>query len=275
MKKCIILFFAVFINLILVACSEQRLESDDLKEARENDEKQTANTEQRKWSYDEFTGPAYWGELTPENSACVNGKEQSPINLEFTHVKTNKNLKRNQIFYEPTSFTLLNNGHTIQANATTDGNAIVVEGNVYKLSQFHFHTPSEHQFNGQHYDMELHLVHNDKNGNLAVLGVMIQEGKENKILASILGALPNRETEKVISEKYLIHLQALLPQNQKAFHYEGSLTTPPCTEQVKWIVFEQPIEMSKVQIQAFQQIFSDNHRPIQPLNGRNVIMSPN
>ena len=187
------------------------------------------------------------------------------------YVTKPKKLKGTQIYYESTSFTLVNNGHTIQANATTDSNLIVVDGSVYKLSQFHFHTPSEHQFNGQHYDMELHLVHNDKNGRLAVFGVMIQQGRENKILASIWGELPKEETEKVISEEYLIHLQALLPQNQKSFHYDGSLTTPPCTEQVKWMVFEQPIEMSKEQIQAFQHIFSDNHRPIQPLNEREII----
>ena len=197
MKKLRFLFLAVSLNLALVACSEQ-----------------TISTEQRDWSYDELTGPEYWGELAPENSACVKGSEQSPINLEFSQVRADKKLRRNLIYYEPTTFTLLNNGHTVQANATTESNLIVVEGNVYKLSQFHFHTPSEHQFNSQNYDMELHLVHSDKNGRLAVLGLMIQEGRENKILAPVWSALPNKETKQVISEKYLINLQTLLLPHQ-------------------------------------------------------------
>jgi carbonic anhydrase len=180
-------------------------------------------------------------------------------------------LENIQIQYKPTPFSLVNNGHTVQANASTPANSIVVEGKEYKLAQFHFHTPSEHQFNGEHYDMELHLVHQDANGKLAVLGVMIQEGKQNEKLASVWEALPQEETENDVSVDEPVDLQALLPADQTSFHYNGSLTTPPCSEGVKWIVFEQPMEMSKEQIQAFQQIFPDNHRPVQPLNEREII----
>ena len=227
-------------------------------------------TKQREWSYEESTGPEYWGELASSNRACAKGSEQSPINIVSSQVKEEKRSSGKQIKYEPATFTLLNNGHTIQANATTENNSIVVEGKEYKLSEFHFHTPSEHQLNGQNYDLEIHFVHKDKSGKLAVLGVMIQEGRKNKALATVWDRLPNETNEKAASEKYQIHLQALLPQNQTSFHYDGSLTTPPCTEEVKWIVFEQPIEMSKEQIKAFQQIFTDNHRPIQPLNEREI-----
>ena len=228
-------------------------------------------TKQGDWSYEESTGPEYWGGLAASHAACAHGSEQSPINIVSSQVIEDKKLSGKQIYYEPTTFTILNNGHTIQANATTENNSIVVEGKQYNLAQFHFHTPSEHQFNGQNYDIELHFVHKDESGNLAVLGVMIQEGRKNEVLATVWDRLPNEGNEKDSSEKYLIHLQALLPQNQMSFHYDGSLTTPPCTEEVKWIVFEQPIEMSKEQIKAFQQIFKDNHRPIQPLNEREVI----
>ena len=228
-------------------------------------------TKKRDWSYEERTGPEYWGELDASNAACAKGSEQSPINIVSSKVKEDKKLIRKQIYYKPTTFTLLNNGHTIQANATTENNSIVVEGKEYKLTQFHFHTPSEHQFNGQSYDVEIHFVHKDKSGKLAVLGVMIQEGRKNKALKKIWDILPGEETKKVDSEKYLINLQALLPQNQVSFYYDGSLTTPPCTEEVEWIIFEQPIEMSKEQIKAFQQIFADNHRPVQPLNEREII----
>ena len=219
-------------------------------------------TKPRDWSYEGSTGPEYWGELAASNAACAKGSEQSPINIVSSQVKEEKRSSGKQITYEPTTFTILNKDHTIKANTTTENNRLVVEGKEYKLFEFHFHTPSEHQFNGQNYDLEIHFVHKDKSGKLAALGVMIQEGRKNEALAAVWDSLPNEANEKVVSEKYLIHLQALLPQNQTSFHYDGSLTTPPCTEEVKWIIFEQPIEMSKEQIKAFQQIFTDNHRPI-------------
>ena len=228
-------------------------------------------TKPRAWSFEESTGPEYWGKLAASSAVCAKGKEQSPINIVSSQVIEEKRLGRKQINYEPTMFTLHNNGHTIQANATTENNRLVIEGKEYQLAQFHFHTPSEHQLNGHNYDIEIHLVHKDESGKLAVLGVMIQEGRENEVLATVWDILPNEESKKEVSEKYLIDLQALLPQNQTSFHYDGSLTTPPCTEEVKWIVFEQPIEMSKEQIKAFQQIFINNHRPIQPLNEREII----
>lgn len=266
-KKLVYPFLALSLSFLLGACSEPKETAAPKEEPAE--EAYGAHTAH--WSYEGETGPEHWGELAPSYSACVNGSEQSPINIEFSQMKTSEKLESIQIQYKPTPFSLINNGHTVQANALTPTNRIVVEGTEYKLAQFHFHTPSEHQFNGQHYDMELHLVHQDANGKLAVLGVMIQEGKENEKLASIWEALPKEETEKDISVNEPVDLQALLPQNQTSFHYNGSLTTPPCTEEVKWIVFEQPMEMSKAQIQAFQQIFPDNHRPVQPLNERDVI----
>lgn len=261
MKKLGYLFLAVFSSWALAACAEQKKEVKEVI---------TTSADQSDWSYEKLTGPEYWGELDPGNLACVNGSEQSPINVEFPKVKADEKLKGNEIHYGPTTFTLVNNGHTIQANAVTEVNRIVIEGNEYKLSQFHFHTPSEHQFNGQKFDMELHLVHSDENGKLAVVGLMIQEGNENEQLASMWNGLPTVETEKAVSEKHVIDLQALLPQNQTSFQYAGSLTTPPCTEEVQWVVLEQPIEMSKAQIQAFQQIFPDNHRPVQPINEREI-----
>jgi carbonic anhydrase len=283
-KKLVYPFLAVSLSFLLGACSDQTTETTAPKEEKANDakEEQTTGTKESEakeaysthtahWSYDGDTGPEHWGELDPANSACVKGSEQSPTNIEFSQVKADKKLEGIQIQYEPTTFSLVNNGHTVQANATTESNSIVVEGNEYKLAQFHFHTPSEHQFNGQNYDMELHLVHKDANGKLAVLGVMIQEGRENEKLASVWDVLPKEVTEKDISVKEPIDLQALLPQDQTSFHYNGSLTTPPCTEDVKWVIFELPIEMSKAQIQAFQEIFPDNHRPVQSLKEREII----
>ncbi|MDQ0243353.1 carbonic anhydrase [Bacillus fengqiuensis] len=267
-KKLVYPFLAVSLSFSLGACSEQTKETAAPKEEQATE---AYGTHTAHWSYEGETGPEHWGELDPSYSACINGNEQSPINIEFSQVKTNERLENIQIQYKPTPFSLVNNGHTVQANASTPTNSIVVEGNEYKLAQFHFHTPSEHQLNGQPYDMELHLVHQDANGKLAVLGVMIQEGTESEKLASIWDALPKEETEKDVTVEEEVDLQALLPVDQTSFHYNGSLTTPPCAEEVKWIIFEQPMEMSKEQIQAFQQIFPDNHRPVQSLNEREII----
>ena len=258
MKKLGLLCLMVILTIALVGCSKEATEIIDV-------------SSEHSWSYDDSTGPDKWGELAPGNATCVKGNEQSPINLEFTQVKEDQQLEGHDIDYEPTTFTLLNNGYTIQADATTESNSIIVEGIEYRLAQFHFHTPSEHQFNGQNYAMELHLVHKNKNDELAVIGVMIKEGKENDILSYVWDVLPKEKNIKVSMQTYSLDLQALLPENQTSFHYEGSLTTPPCTEDVKWIVLEEPIEMSKEQVQAFQQIFPDNHRPVQPLNEREII----
>ncbi|TWI57963.1 carbonic anhydrase [Halalkalibacter nanhaiisediminis] len=269
-KKITSFFFIAF--FALAACSQQTenttvsTESDN-----ESQKEQEAHSEKlAHWSYEGESGPEHWGELDPTYSTCVDGSEQSPINIEFSQVDTSESIENIEIKYEPASFSLVNNGHTVQANATELNNGIIVEGQEYQLVQFHFHTPSEHQFNGQHYDMELHLVHQDINGKLAVLGVMIQEGKENENLASVWDDLPKEETENEIPINEPINLQNLLPEDQSSFHYTGSLTTPPCTEEVKWIVFKQPIEMSKEQIQAFQEIFEENHRPVQPLIERDI-----
>ncbi len=232
---------------------------------------EASSLEAAHWSYEGETGPEHWGELDAKYSACGNGSEQSPINIESSHVKTKKKLEGIKIQYEPTAFSLINNGHTVQANAKTDHNSIAVEGTEYKLAQMHFHTPSEHQLNGKNYDMELHLVHKAENGKTAVLGVLIKEGKENEKLAPIWSVLPKEETEQEIAVKEPVDLPALLPKNQTSFYYEGSLTTPPCTEGVEWIVLQQPIEMSKEQIGAFKEIFPDNHRPVQPINKREII----
>lgn len=274
MKKLVYLFLVVFLNLVLVACSEQTMETIDPETERETEtEKKESDMQTAYWSYEAETGPEYWGELDHSYASCVNGNEQSPINIELSQVEMNDNIENVDIQYEPTLFSLVNNGHTVQANTVSQSNRMIFEGKEYILTQFHFHTPSEHQFNGQQNDMELHLVHQNENGEIAVLGVMIQEGKVNEGLESVWDVLPEEKTAKDISIKEPIDLQAMFPQDQTSFYYDGSLTTPPCTEEVKWIIFEQPIEMSKEQVQGFQQIFPDNHRPVQPLNEREIIMN--
>lgn len=270
MKKFAYPFLAISLGLSLGACSEQVTETDTL------EQEQTAEANQVKtaaWSYEGGTGPENWGELDTSYSACTNGQEQSPINVEFSKIPAGNTTANTAIHYQATPFSLANNGHTIQANTTAKDNTLVIDGKKYELAQFHFHTPSEHQFNGQHYDMELHLVHKDAEENLAVLGVMIQEGEKNEALSALWEALPSEKTHEDISIESPVPLQALLPKDQTSFQYNGSLTTPPCTEEVEWIVFEEPIQMSKEQIQDFQRIFPENHRPVQPLNERDVLQA--
>ncbi|MED1470048.1 carbonic anhydrase [Bacillus salipaludis] len=277
MKKIFVYpILGVMLSSVLGACAAQTAQTPELKNEQATEMKKgTEATEinSAHWSYEGETSPEHWGDLDPVNSACVNGNEQSPINIEFSQVANEKGAEDLQINYKLTSFSLMNNGHTVQANTASGRNSILIKGKEYKLAQFHFHTPSEHQFNGQNYEMELHLVHKDEDGKIAVLGVMIQEGEENKNLAAVWGILPKEETEKDIFLKEPVNLKALLPEDRTAFHYDGSLTTPPCTEEVKWTVFEMPIEMSKEQIEAFRQIFPDDHRPVQSLNNRKVIKS--
>ncbi|OLN23761.1 carbonic anhydrase [Domibacillus antri] len=266
------LIAALSVSFLLGACSDQTKET----QTEEDQPAQTQGNQAEKasdvhWSYKEGeTGPDQWGKLDASYAACMNGSEQSPVNIEFSQVKTSERSGNIETHYAPGSFSVVHNGHTIQVNAEGTDNRMTVEESEYNLVQLHFHTPSEHQFNGRHLDMELHLVHQNANGELAVLGVMIREGKENENLASVWEKLPKEETENGISVKEL-DLHTLLPENQASFYYNGSLTTPPCTEEVKWIVLEQPIEMSKEQIQAFQQIFPDNHRPVQSLNEREIM----
>ncbi|WP_223881934.1 carbonic anhydrase [Niallia endozanthoxylica] len=276
------LFFVLLLSsFLLTACTEQTVpiteNSYDVKVEQtashvETEVKEANGSHAEEWSYEGKTGPEHWGGLNSVYSACSKGKEQSPINIESSHIKNPDATETEDItiHYEPILYTIENTGYTIQANPITRRNILGLNGKEYALEQFHFHTPSEHQFNGKSFPMEMHLVHKDPYGKLAVLGIMIHEGNENEKLAPAWNVLPKKESEKAIV-KEPIDLNALLPQNKTAFHYKGSLTTPPCTEGVKWVVLEQPIYMSTNQIQAFKTIFPDNHRPVQPINEREVI----
>lgn len=278
-RKVKLLSIALILSSFLAACSEQTIPIEehvnDVKAEQTTSHlatevKEANGSHPADWSYEGDTGPAHWGELDPTYAGCSKGKEQSPINIEPSQIKESEMKVDMTIQYEPTTVTLENTGNTIQANPITKRNMIVLNDKEYALEQFHFHTPSEHQFNGKSSPMELHLVHKDPYGKLAVLGVMIQEGNENERLAAAWNVLPKKTSEKTIV-KEPVDVKSLLPQKQTNFHYNGSLTTPPCTEGIKWLVFEHPIYMSKDQIQAFKDLFPDNHRPVQPINDREII----
>ncbi|MBI1910655.1 MAG: carbonic anhydrase family protein [Deltaproteobacteria bacterium] len=217
------------------------------------------------WAYDGEHGPAHWGHMSEEFAACSQGKTQSPIDISGASEEDTADIA---FSYKPSKLNILNNGHTVQVNYDK-GSSIKVDGVDFQLVQFHFHTPSEHTVGGKSFGQELHLVHKNDKGELAVVGVLIEKGKENAAYKKIWSNLPRKADEKkeVNAE---INAEELLPKTRAAFRYTGSLTTPPCSEGVNWIVLKSPIQMSAKQIDSIQKIMHRNNRPVQPIQGRKV-----
>lgn len=221
-----------------------------------------------KWSYEGKTGPDNWGQLSEDYALCSEGTAQSPINLTGATITA---LKPISTSYEAAPMAIFNNGHTIQVNYEA-GSTMDYNGKTYDVLQFHFHHPSEHVINGQAAPMELHIVHRDQNsGNLAVIGIMLVEGEEeNEAYATIFDNLPAEKSEPDETTDLTVDLNSLLPTSTRAyFTYEGSLTTPPCSEVVRWLVMKESVELSAEQIEAFSQIFDMNARPPLELGERN------
>ncbi|HEO65674.1 MAG TPA: carbonic anhydrase family protein, partial [Spirochaetes bacterium] len=217
------------------------------------------------WTYGGATGPAKWGDLNRLFTMCKKGRSQSPINITATE---RKNESQIDFHYGSSPLRLINNGHTIQNNSNSQS-YIIVKGKKFNLLQFHFHSPSEHRINGRRYAMELHFVHRNSIGQLAVLGVLLKRGKENPSLNKLWDNIPYElNEEKVVG----INIEAadFLPYNGSYYHYMGSLTTPPCSEGVRWYILKSPIEVSQNQIKKFTNLIRFNARPVQPLNGRVV-----
>jgi carbonic anhydrase len=218
------------------------------------------------WNYEKgHEGPKHWAELDPGFETCGSGQAQSPIDIRQT-VKAD--LPALQFTYGSAAPTLVNNGHTIQVNLPP-GQMLKVGEHTYQLLQFHFHTPSEELLQGHQAAMEAHFVHKDENGQLGVIGVLLQPGAANRGFASIFQHLP-RTGETVTVEGLQLDLASLLPKDKSYYRYAGSLTTPPCSENVAWMVLKQPVTVSAQQIKAFRQLYPINARPVQPLNGRVV-----
>ncbi|GIT97634.1 carbonic anhydrase [Sulfurovum sp. TSL1] len=226
-----------------------------------------AQTENLHWGYTGHNTPDKWGSLSEKYRECGVGLNQSPINI--TH-SLHANLPPLAPSYQSDSKDVIDNGHTIQINMA-HGSTIKVDDIVFELKQFHFHTPSENHINGKAYPLEGHFVNIDKDGNIAVLGVMFTEGEENKALAKFWDKLPTNEGEVHTLEHSKI-ANELLPKDKHYYRFNGSLTTPPCTEGVRWFVFKETLSISKEQVAKFHKIMhGDNNRPIQPLDARVVV----
>jgi carbonic anhydrase len=220
------------------------------------------------WTYDGATGPQAWGQLKPEFNICAIGKRQSPINIEES-VTLQGPAEPLQFNYTPSSGTVVNNGHTIQVDLQGD-NSLTVRGSVYRLVQFHFHTPSEEQVNYRNFAMVAHLVHKNAEGQLAVVAVLLEPGVINSLVGKVWTYMPLDTSDKVRLPTDIINMNELLPKDQRYYQFIGSLTTPPCTEGVLWMVLKQPTQISKDQLKLFQQLFPNNARPVQAVNGRPV-----
>jgi carbonic anhydrase len=220
------------------------------------------------WSYDGSGGPEAWARLNPEFAKCGNGQRQSPIDIRGG---IRVDLDPVQFDYKPTGFAVLDNGHTVQVNVG-GGNAIEVQGRRYDLVQFHFHRPSEERIDGRQFDMVAHLVHRDAEGRLAVVAVLLDRGSAHGLVQQVWNNLPLEKGEQLAARTPL-DLNELLPADKRYYTYMGSLTTPPCSEGVLWMVMQQPVTISQAQISIFARLYPMNARPIQSASGRLIKQS--
>ena len=219
------------------------------------------------WAYEGKEGPENWAKLSPEFATCDAGRNQSPINIEDSIHAAIKSLKAIQKFPAKDIF---NNGHTVQVNFK-EGNMLALDNAAFQMKQVHFHAPSENTIHGKSFPLEAHFVHADSKGNLAVIGVMFTEGKANPALAKLWEQLPEEEGEPTALKNRVMPSE-FMPDNKGYYRFSGSLTTPPCSEGVRWLLMKNPITASKEQIEAFKKaVHHSNNRPVQALNGRVII----
>lgn len=245
------------------------------------------------WGYDGAGSPKAWPTLKTEYVLCGSGQRQSPVDVYSSKFA---NLFPVQFNYRDVVLQPLNNGHTLQANYTdtvTTKNSVIIGGTSYpiasntkkyssslmlgdvpyELLQFHYHAPSEHALNGRHYAMEVDLVHRNADGNIAIVGVFLKKGTHNKVLQNVLDNVSVTINQPRIIQELLINATDLLPNKRDYFYYNGSLTTPPCTENVNWMVMKNPIEVSEKQVAHFIKLIGNNARSLQPLNWREPLGS--
>jgi carbonic anhydrase len=219
------------------------------------------------WSYEGEEGPTHWGDLEPDFAACRLGKHQSPIDIRDAKPASLPPIKFD---YKSSPLKIVNNGHSIQINYAP-GSYMVVGEKRYELQQFHFHHPSEEYINGKPYDMAIHLVHADNQGHSAVVTVLLKKGNTNSMIQKLWDNLPRAEGKEEAVPSVEVSAAALLPETLSYYTFEGSLTTPPCSEPVTWYVLKTPLEVSAAEAAAFARLYPHNARPLQSLNGRAIL----
>ncbi len=221
------------------------------------------------WSYSGDTGPEHWSHLSEKYATCDSGKQQSPINI------TNSNkadLPPLQFNYNSFPLAIINNGHTIDILTDAAAGSLVIGTDSYKILDFHSHSPSEGAIDGKHADMVMHLVHSLSN-KIAVVAVYFNKGEANPLLATLWSVMPKEVGDVQHHKDIQIDIKQLLPEDSNYYTYDGSFTTPPCTEDVKWVVLKQHMTISTEQLEQYNTLYSNNFRPLQPLNGRKVFSS--
>jgi carbonic anhydrase len=221
------------------------------------------------WDYGDAHGPNHWGDLEPDFATCKTGHHQSPIDIRNPQ---KADLPPIRFDYKPSALHIIDNGHTIMINYGP-GSSISVGEKKYALKQFHFHRPSEEKINGKSFDMTLHLVHADREGKLAVVAVLLQEGEDNSLVRELWKDLPKEKEKEEILDQVQIDVSQLVPSDHSYYTFSGSLTTPPCSEDVTWFVLKQPMTISQAEIQQFSKLYRNDARPTQPLYGRTVLES--
>lgn len=233
----------------------------------DHDEHDTHQQHVAHWGYTGQGAPAYWGGLKKEFETCSKGQMQSPIDIvptQHTHLSTL------HFDYISPSTTIVNNGHTVQVNVAS-GNLVTINNKEYELKQFHFHSPSENTIKGEHFPLEAHFVYQSYDGHLAVIALMFTEARENSRIKKIWEKLPTKSGQEMLIHLTPKEMKQILPHNKSYYKFMGSLTTPPCTQGVQWIVLKTPMTASKEQIEKFFNIFKhSNNRPVQATNSRAI-----
>lgn len=261
------------IAMLTAACSD----SDDQETNTAQHEKAThaekpsnqqANAE-IEWGYEGDGAPHAWHVLKEEFTTCGTGTNQSPIDISTVTIS---NLSKIEFNYKSSPLELANNGHTVQANYHS-GSYITVSGKRFDLLQFHFHSPSEHTIGGKRYDMVAHLVHKSADGQLAVIAVLFKAGDKNRVIDKLWAHLPTENGQINTVKNSRVNALDLLPVDSTYFNYSGSMSKPPCSEEVNWMVMATPATISTKQLKQYTGLFPPNVRPVQPLNGRVVRVS--
>ena len=249
------------------ATDDAHADADDSHDA--DSEKSESHGAAPHWEYTGPTGIVNWADLDESFNTCVDGGAQSPIDIRQAVARDLLNLS---FHYAPARISLVNNGHTIQANFIGGSPGTMTHaGKVYNLLQFHFHRPSEHTVNGYQYAMEAHLVHQAADGSLGVVGILIEPGDSNHAFDQVWAELP-AESGDTVEISSMFDVESILPEVQTTYRYPGSLTTPPCSEGVQWLLMSESVEVPQSDIDAFRNLHFFNARYTQPINGRTIVL---
>jgi carbonic anhydrase len=219
------------------------------------------------WGYKGEGDPKHWGQLDPAYASCANGHHQSPINI--TGAKP-ADLPALKFDYNAVPLNIIDNGHTVMVTYAP-GSTLTVGDHVYKLTQFHFHHPSEEHVNGKKYVMVAHLVHEDADGHLTVVAILFKEGAANPLLDTLWKDIPTEKEKAATLSDVSVNVKELLPADAGYYKFSGSLTTPPCTEGVTWYVLKTTSTLSRQQLAAFAKLYPADNRPIQPTYQREIL----